>query len=66
MFYQAVVQEVLIFRADTWVLLDDMSRKLEGVNMGFLRQMRAQKAKRQRDENWISAAEAKVLKEEEI
>ena len=32
MFYQAVVQAVLIFGAETWVLLESMSRKLEGVH----------------------------------
>ena len=40
-----------------------MSQDLEGVHMGFLRQMTDQKAKRQRDGTWRSDAAAKVLKE---
>ena len=39
MFYQAVLQAVLIFGAETWVLLVEMSRNLEGVHVGFLRQV---------------------------
>ena len=62
-FYQAVVQAVLIFGADTWVLLAVISRNLEGVHMGFLRQIMGQKANRQREKTWRSEAEEKVLKE---
>ena len=54
MFYWAVVQAVLILGAETWVLLAAVSRKLEGVHVGFLRQ---------RDGIWISEAAEKVLKE---
>ena len=40
-----------------------MSWKLEGVHVGFLRQITGQKAKRQRDRIWRSEAAEKVLKE---
>ena len=36
MFYRAVVQAVLLYRLDTWVLSAEMGRKLEGTNTGFL------------------------------
>ena len=38
-FYWVVVQTVLLFRSETWVLSDAMSRKLEGVHMGSLMQI---------------------------
>ena len=40
-----------------------MSRKLEGVNVGFLRQVMGQKTNRQRYGTWRSAIAARVLKE---
>ena len=35
-FYHAVVQPVLLFGAETWVLLAAMSKKLEGVHVNLL------------------------------
>ena len=49
MFYRAVVQAVLILEAETWVLLEAMSRKLEGLHVGFLRQITGQRAVRWKD-----------------
>ena len=46
MLYRAVVQVVLVLGAETWVLTEPMSRKLQGVNMGLLRQVTGQKSKR--------------------
>ena len=63
MFYWEVVQEVLIFGAETWVLLAAMYRNLEVVHVGFLRQITGHKEKRQRGGNWRSVVAAKVLKE---
>ena len=62
-FYQAVVQTVLIFGEETWVLLGEISWKLKGVHMVFLRQIMGQKAKQHRDRIWRSEAVVKVLKE---
>ena len=39
MFYRAGIQAVLIFGVGTWVLLAAMSKKMEGVHVGFLRQV---------------------------
>ena len=38
-FYRAVFQEVLLFGAETWVLLEVISWELEGVHMGSLNQI---------------------------
>ena len=37
MFYLAVVQIVLLWGAETWVLAEEMSRKMYGVHMVFLK-----------------------------
>ena len=39
MFYRAVVQAVLLFKAETWVLLEVTSQKLEGVHLVFTNQI---------------------------
>ena len=38
-FYRAVVQALLLYGAETWVILEPMKKKLEGVHTGFLRQV---------------------------
>ena len=63
MFYCAVVQAVLLFGAETWVLLAEMSRNLEGVHVILLRQLTGQKAARQRDRTWRSVEAVRVPKE---
>ena len=62
-FYLAVVHEVFLFGAETWVLLEEISRNLEGVHAGFFRQVTVQKSNRQRDRTWIILAASRVLKE---
>ena len=42
--YRAVVQVVLIFGDDTWVLSEAVSRNMEGGHVGFLRQITGQRA----------------------
>ena len=39
-FYRAVIQAVLLFGGDTWLLPAPMSQSLEGVYEGFLRQVK--------------------------
>ena len=41
--YRAVVQAVLLFGAKTWVLMAEMLNKLDGVHLGFLRQVTGMK-----------------------
>ena len=42
--YRAVVQAVLLFGADTWVLLAPMMKRLEEVHVGFLQQVTQKKS----------------------
>ena len=60
-FYRAVIQAVLLFGAETWVLLAPMAQRLEIVHVGFLRQVTKLKAKRLRDGFWRMVAADKVL-----
>ena len=55
-FYRVFVQTVLLFGAETWVLSEAVSRKLEGVHVGFLRQITGQRAVRQEDGTWRQVA----------
>ena len=45
-FYCAVVQEVLLFGSETWVLTAAMLQKLEGVHVGLLCQVMGMKDQR--------------------
>ena len=45
-FYRSVVQAVLLFRDETWVLLAAMLKKLEGAHVGFLQQVTGTKTRR--------------------
>ena len=38
-FYRALVQAVLMFGAETWVLTEIMSQSIEGAHVGLLRQV---------------------------
>ena len=60
-FYWAVVQAVLLFGVETWVLSEAMSRKLEGVHVGFLRQITGKREVRGKDGTWRKVAAEKVL-----
>ena len=59
--YHAVIQAVLLFGAETWLLLAPMSQRLERVSVGFLRQVTNMKAKRLRDGSWRKVVADKVL-----
>ena len=60
-FYRAVVQSVLIFGLETWVFPYTMSRKIEGVHVGFLRRITRQRAVQQKDGTWRKVAAEMVL-----
>ena len=51
-FYRAVVQAVIIFEAETWVLMAEMLQKLEGVHVGFLQQLAGLKARNMGINTW--------------
>ena len=59
----SVVQAVILFGTETWVLLESMDRNLEGVYVVFLSHITGQKVKQYRDGTWRSKAVYKVLKE---
>ena len=63
MFYRAVVQAVLLFETETWVLSVAMSRNLEGLHMGLLIPVMGKKSKRQRYRTCRSEATANGIKE---
>ena len=62
-FYRAVIQAVILFVAETWVLLDPMEQRIEGVCVGFLRQVTKLKGKRLNDGLWRKVSANKVLQE---
>ena len=63
-FYRAVIQAVFLFGEETWVLLAPMAQRLEGFHVGFLRQVKKLKAKRQRDGSWRKVASDKAIQGE--
>ena len=64
MFYRSVVQAVLLFGEETWVLSSEMTKTLEGFHVGFLSQVMGNTAKIQQKWTWRRYAEESVLKEE--
>ena len=65
MFHRAVVQTVLIFGEETWVLSEAISSNLEEVHMGFLNQITGQREVQQEDGTWRQVEEKKVLEKAE-
>ena len=60
-FYHEVVQAMLIFGAETWVLTAEISQKLKGVHLGFLRQVTRKKTQRLGGKYWCKVAVYSVL-----
>ena len=52
MFYRVVVQEILLHGLETWVLLAEMERKVEGAHTDFLRQITGKQVRRLGDGTW--------------
>ena len=57
----AVIQAVLLFWVETWVLSVPMAQRLEGVHVGFLIQVTKLKEKRPKEGSWQKLAADKVL-----
>ena len=51
-FYRAVVQAVLLFGLETWILSAAMEKRIAGVRVGFLQQVTGKRANRRMDETW--------------
>ena len=60
-FYCAVIQSVMLFGEDTWVMLAPMDQRLERVYVGFLEYVTKLKAKILRDGSWRKMAAEKFL-----
>ena len=44
-FYRAVVQAILLYGSETWVLLESMANRIEGTHVEFLRMITGKRAK---------------------
>ena len=51
-FYRAVVQAILLYGLETWVLLEDTEKKVEGIYTGFLWKITGKQAQRLGDRTW--------------
>ena len=52
MFYRAVVQAVLLYSLETWVISTAMENKVEGINTEFLRHIMEKRVQRVGDRTW--------------
>ena len=51
-FFKGVVQQVLLFGAETWVVTPKMDQALSGFLHGAARQLTVRQARRERDGEW--------------
>ena len=51
-FFKAVVQQVLLFGAETWVVTPKMERALSGFLHGAARRLTGRQARREKDGDW--------------
>ena len=59
--FHSVVQEVLLFEAETWVLTETIIWRLEGAQVSVLRQVMRKKATRRRYGSWRQVPAEAVL-----
>ena len=43
--YKAVVQAIILFRSETWVLSESMAKRIEGMHMEFLKMITGKREK---------------------
>ena len=60
MLYREVFQAVVLFRSESWVLLEEMDKTVEGVHTSFLRQITGKRARRNTDSTWLTPASGEV------
>ena len=60
-FYWVVIQAVLLFVADSWVLLDSIMRKVESTHVGFLLYITGNRARWQANGSWDTPVDNKVI-----
>ena len=61
MLYRAVIQVVLLFGSDTWVLSVAMESMVEGMHTGFMRKIMGKMVRRKADRTWVTT-KADVVK----
>ena len=59
-----VIQALFLFGADNWVMLVQIAQRLEGVYVGFLRQVKKLNPKRIKDGSWQKVTSDRVLQGE--
>ena len=62
-FYRVVVQAVILFGSETWVLTAALIKNLEGVHVGFLQEVTDKMALRIWDNKWKKEGEYSVIQE---
>ena len=51
-FYRAVVQAIILYGSETWVILASMEKKIEGTHTEFLKIITVKRSKRLGDGTW--------------
>ena len=51
-FYRAVVQSILLYGSETWVLSASMEKRIEGMHTDFLQMITGKGAKQLEDGTW--------------
>ena len=62
-FFKAVVQQVLLFGAETWVVTPKMKRELSGFLHGAARRLTGRQARREKDGDWYYPSLEGAMKE---
>ena len=60
--YRVVIQDVLIFGADAWVMLDAIMSKVDSTHMRFLIQITGKQARWQANSTWETHVDNKFIK----
>ena len=60
-FYWVVIKDVLLFVADSWVLLDAIMKKAESTHVGFLLYIIGNRARWQANGSWDTHVDNKVI-----
>ena len=60
-FYSSVVQEVLLFGFDLWVVPESIEISVEGMHTGFLQKIMVNRARKNPDGAWVTPAASAFL-----
>ena len=62
MFYRMVVQAILLYGSETWVLLASMTNRIEGMHTEFLQMITGERSRKLGDGKWETPGE-EVIRE---